>query len=185
VSWGIKVIPTVAMTNSQGMIIATEVDNVPATGGLIASLNTSTVNIVRPLTGDELVWVSRITDDQAYDFQDIGFLNNQKYRTSLAVALFGCAASTSVAAVEYILNVEFIATPNTVGSLFPTSAAAAEPMIVDTAANVQQKMAPFFNGPIQSFNKEVEKNVDMLTGHVVNMGGNYLRDKVTRIFSQS
>lgn len=178
VSFGTRFVPTVAALENSGALIATELDFPPSTGTNYNSVNLSPVNIVRSIPGDPLFFVSRPTDIEYTDFKTIDSGEPAGQRTCVSIAITGAQPSTTIGIVEFVMNVELVPTANTVGGLFPTTAAPAVPLIQNVASNVQRDMPVLHSGTQESLTNMVMDEVKAVSSTVIAAGGNALRNSV-------
>lgn len=178
VTMGVKFVPTVAALSSQGAMILTEVEDTPAVGVFVNSVNTSTVNLVRSIAGEPAFWVSRPTDLEYTDFKPIDNGDHVLQRTNLILAITGGNANTTVGVAELVMNIELIPKPNTIGGLFPTAPALSNPTAVNLSANVLRDMPPLHSGSQDTLGDKIKDEIASVAGAAMSAGGNALRSLV-------
>lgn len=178
VSCGARFLPTANLMTVQGFMIASELNTAPAVGASINSTSLSNVVMTRAIAGEPLMWISRPTDLEYTDFKGWNDTSVGGQRTQLFLSFNGFETNAPIGLIEVVLNFEIIANNNTVASYFPTTAAPANPVVMETASNVMRKVDPFFVGPMQDFDKMITDEVRQFGGTLIRTGGKALSNYV-------
>lgn len=105
VSFGVRVFGSANFDASKGAVtIATHSGDAPITGLDIE--NSNYLDIQRyPINNCDVTWVSKPQGAESYEFIDLA---NPCQRTGVVVIVTGAAASTTVAQIEYVVNIELV-----------------------------------------------------------------------------
>ncbi len=139
VSAAVRVFATTAMTASQGTIIFFSDENVDTTVTFDASSFLHGDVTSAPLAGADFKYIFKPQGDRSTDVPGDAALHDMN---DLVVYIANAAASTSVIAIEMVLNLELYPVSNSIHSRMATNAAPSVPHLHAAIANKQAEL-PF------------------------------------------
>lgn len=155
VNSGIRVFSQVSATASQGVVhaIVQKTDLTLAQGVDLTSSFHEEVERY-PLAGVDLHIIAKPDGEAANTWHPINELTTAY--NDIYIGFTGCAASTTVAAAEIVMHVEFQPITNSTWGQLSSPPAPAHPLIQAAASNVQRGMKSISNGATAAFGRTIE-----------------------------